>query len=346
MKRYGNIYPKIYDIENLRLAHRNARKGKTWYREVKMVDADEDKFLYKLQESLINKTYKTSEYKIFKISDKGKEREISRLPYYPDRICQWAIMLQIEEIFLNNFIFDTYASIPNKGIHLALKRVTQALKNKEETQYCFKFDIKKYFHNINHDVLKAILRKKFKDNDLLWLLDEIIDSVDNGIPIGNYISQYFANFYLSYFDHWVKEDLGMQYYFRYMDDVVIFHSDKEVLHNIKNTIENYLKTELYLELKANWQVFPTFVRGVDFLGYRHFGDYVLLRKGISSRIKKKVKFINKKGIRDNDINSIMSYMGWLKHCNSHNYRKKYLYKLIRRLEQYEKSKLKCNPINV
>ena len=92
MKRYGNLFARIYDMENLKLAHQNAKKGKGWYKEVKMVDADPEKYLTMLQEMLINKTYHTSEYETFIKRDSGKERLIYKLPYFPDRICQWAIL--------------------------------------------------------------------------------------------------------------------------------------------------------------------------------------------------------------------------------------------------------------
>ena len=297
-----------------------------------MVDSNPGKYLIPLQESLINKTYQTSEYSSFIKNDKGKEREIFRLPYYPDRICQWAIMLQIEDILINTFIHDTFASIPNRGIHKALKRVNKAMNDREGTQYCLKFDIKKYFPSINQDILKTLLRKKFKDEDLLWLLDEIIDSADEGIPIGNYLSQYLANFYLTYFDHWMKEDKKCKYYFRYMDDIVILHENKEYLHQLKKDIENYLDKNLNLRLKENWQAFPTYIRGIDFIGYRSFGDYALLRKSTAKNIKNKVKEIQLRELKKGDVNSIMSYMGWLEYCNSYNFKQKYLIPTIRRFE--------------
>ncbi len=125
IKRYGNIYPKIYDYNNLKLAHRNARKNKTFYDEVKTVDKNIDYFLIQLQNMLIWKTYKTSDYEIFTLIDQGKEREIYKLPYFPDRICQWAIMLQIEDIFMEVFTDFTCASLPGRGIHYALDLETR-----------------------------------------------------------------------------------------------------------------------------------------------------------------------------------------------------------------------------
>ena len=215
MKRYGNLYEKIYDMDNLILAHKHAKKGKGWYKEVKMVDENTSYYLIKLQDMLINKTYKTSEYETFIKNDNGKEREIYKLPYFPDRICQWAIMQIIEPILINNFTKDTYSAIPERGIHLCLDRLNNSIKyDKDGTKYCLKLDAKKYYPSIDHNILKLKYRKIFKDKDLLWLIDEIIDSTssDVGIPIGNYLSQYSGNFYLSSFDHWIKEVKNVKYY--------------------------------------------------------------------------------------------------------------------------------------
>lgn len=341
MKRYGNIYEKIYDYENLKLAHKNARKNKTFYEEVKMVDNNEEEYLIQLQNMLTWKTYKTSPYEIFTVCDKGKEREIYKLPYFPDRICQWAIMLQIESIFLNTFVDFSCASVPNKGIHAAFKLLDKYMKNEEGTTYCLKLDIKKFFPNIDHSILKGLLRRKIKDKDLLWLLDEIIDSVegDRGVPIGNYTSQYFANFYLTYFDHWLKEVKGIKYVIRYMDDIVILHSNKEYLHRLKKEIDEYLNKELKLEIKSNWQVFPTRTRGIDFVGYRHFGDYILLRKSTAKRLEKKCRKLLKKCkqgemLSYSDWCSINSYKGWIMWCNGHNLTEKYIKPLEPHAEKY------------
>lgn len=320
MKRHGFLYEKIYHIDNLRLAHENAKKGKTHYRDVKMVEKDVDRYLYEIQEMLINKTYKTSEYTIEKINDRGKSREIYKLPYFPDRIVQWAIMLQIEKTIVSTLVSQTYAALPGKGTHAALNKLHEYMEDREATKYCLKFDVKKFFPSIDREILKQLLRKKFKDPHLLWLLDEIIDSTDEGIPIGNYTSQYFGNFYLAYFDHWLKEDKQIRYMLRYMDDVVILHHDKKFLHKLKREIDDYLSTELNLNVKENWQVFPTYVRGVDFVGYRSFGDYTLLRKSIASRLKR--------NMRDENYDSIPSYNGWLTHCDGHNLYKAYVEPLI------------------
>ncbi|MNR07043.1 reverse transcriptase [compost metagenome] len=177
-------------------------------------------------------------------------------------------------------------------------------------------DIVKFYPNVDHDILKALLRKKFKDNDLLWLLDEIIDSAD-GLPIGNYLSQYFANFYLTYFDHWIKEQKGVKYYFRYADDIVILSNNKPHLHEILFDIKQYLSTNLKLQVKGNYQVFPVEARGIDFVGYKFYHTHTLLRKSIKKRFAKAVSKTKNKAI-------IAAYNGWAKHCDSKHLLKKLL----------------------
>ncbi len=311
MKRCNNLYNSIISIENLKLADEKARKNKTNRFEINEHDKISESNLNILHLELKNKTYKTSKYSIFKVFE-PKERDVYKLPYYPCRIVHHAIMNILEPIWVKSFTSNTYSCIKGKGIHGAFKDLKYCLHNdKENTTYCLKLDIKKFYPSINHNVLKNIIRKKIKDNDLLWLLDEIIDSVD----IGNYLSQFFANLYLNYFDHWLKEKLKIKYYFRYADDIVILNSDKEYLHKLLYQIKEYLSINLDLKVKSNYQIFPISSRGIDFVGYKFYHNYILVRKTIKKAFCKKLF----KGAK---TNTIASYYGWLKHANSKNLLKK------------------------
>jgi retron-type reverse transcriptase len=316
MKRINNLYEKIYSIENLQLADEIARKGKTKQPGVIGHDQNREENIQKLHEMLKDKTYQTSEYTTFTIFE-PKERLIFRLPYYPDRITHHAVMNVLEPIFVSTFTADTYSCIKGKGIHAAANAVKYALKNVENTGYCLKLNIKKFYPNVDHEILKQLLRRKIKDNDLLWLLDEVIDSTD-GLPIGNYLSQYFANFYLSYFDHWMKEVKGVKYYFRYADDLVILSSSKPYLHQLLAEIRTYMNDRLKLTVKGNYQVFPVDVRGIDFVGYVFRHTHTLLRKSIKQNFARMLK-------RKRNAKSIASYKGWASHCNSKNLIKKLLH---------------------
>jgi len=315
MKRIGNLYNKICSLDNLILAENKARKGKIKQKDIIKFDLNKKENLIKLNKQLINNEFKNSKYHVFKIFE-GKERIIYKLPYYPDRIVHHAILNILEPIFVSCFTSNTYSCIKNRGIYKASKNLIKSLKDTEHTQYCLKLDIQKFYPNIDNYILKELLKNKFKDIELLNLLFEIIDST-KGLPIGNYTSQFFANFYLTYFDHYIKEQLKIKYYFRYCDDLVILHSNKEYLHNLRKEITNYLVINLNLNIKPNYQIFPVNKRGIDFLGYKFYHTHVLLRKTIKNNFIKMIKYNKNK-------KSIIAYNGWLKHGNCINLKTKYL----------------------
>jgi hypothetical protein len=312
MKRHGNLHSKIWHIKNILLGEKKARKGKNNSYGVKEHDKSRGCNLITLQNQLMSLDFKTSEYTTFLIKE-PKEREIFRLPFFPDRICHHAIMNVLEKIWVDTFTRDTYGCVKRRGIHGALRQLKKNLKNKEETTYCLKLDIQKFYPSVDHNILKTIIRKKIKDNNLLILLDNIIDSA-SGIPIGNYLSQYFGNVYLNVFDHWIKQIKNVKFYYRYVDDIVILNSSKENLKNLFVHVKEFFGKILNLKIKSNYQIFPVIDRGIDFVGYKFYHTHVLLRKKIKKSFAKAVK--NKK------IKSLPSYKGWAKHCNSKNLIKK------------------------
>ncbi len=311
MKRIGNLYSDICSVDNLTLAEKKARKGKKKQYGVRLFDINSEDNIINLHHILLNREFTTSEYYRFKIFE-GKEREIFRLPYYPDRIVHHAIMNVLEKHFLSTFTANTYSCIKGRGIHKASYDLREAIVG---NKFVLKIDIKKFYPSIKHDILKTLLRKKFKDNDLLWLLDGIIDSAD-GCPIGNYLSQFFANFYLTYFDHWLKEVKGIKSYFRYCDDIVILGNSKEELHKLLFDVRVYLYNELKLEVKNNYQIYPISSRGINFVGYVHYEGYTLLRPSIKRRFIKMITY-------NKNHKFLASYNGWLYHCNSKNLKNKY-----------------------
>lgn len=380
-----DLFNSICSMDNLYRAYQNAKSGKGWYKEVKQIEKRPFYYLAGLQYMLKNHLFKTSEYEIFILNEGKKKRDVYKLPFFPDRIAQWAILQVIEPFLVANMTADTYSAIPGKGIqpivndlrgYYKTKRVdgkkksvwvpSILLSDEENTRYCYKIDLHHYYQSINHEVLKQKFRKVFKDPELLWLLDEIVDSINTateedlielslsgeievdpntGIPIGNYMSQYSGNFYLSSFDHWVKEELHVKHYYRYMDDIVIFASSKEELHEIHRKVTAYTRDYLHLNIKGNYQIFPTKVRGVDFVGYRFFGEYTLLRKSTAINFKRKMRACRKK--MENNIPptysewcSFNSYKGWLGNCDSYRLFKKYMEPLIEYMQNYYEREVK------
>ena len=287
-----------------------------------MVDQNPDYYFDMISRYLMFHTYYTSKYQIFTRKEGQKVRRIHKLPYYPDRIVHWAIIQIIEPYLIRTLTADTYSALPGRGVHYGMRRVQNDMNDVKGCRYCLKIDISKYYQSIDHNILKAKFRRMFKDEELLWLLDEIIDSVpDNeGLPIGNYISQYCGNLYLSDFDHWIKEIKHIKYYHRYMDDMVIFSNDKNELHKLFDEINDYMMTNLKLKIKPNWQIFPTYVRGVDFLGYRFFGTHTLIRTSTKKTMKRKLfkmknRFQTGQQPDYHDLCVVGSYSGWTKYAD-------------------------------
>lgn len=321
MKRWGNLLEQIASPDNIEEADHKAQLGKHNIGiELHRKNAEADN--KKLIDELLNLTYQTSTYSTFLVYE-PKERVIFRLPFYPDRIVHHAIMNVMEDKWVSTMIDGTYACIKERGIHKLASDLKRCLKtDRRGTTYCLKIDIKKFYPSINHEILKKVIRRKIKDKRLLVILDGIIESSD-GVPIGNYLSQFFANLYLTYFDHWLKEVLKIKYYFRYCDDIAIFADNKEQLWDWFYKIKEYLEVNLKLDVKKNWQVFPVEKRGVDFVGYKFFHTHTLIRKSIKMRIHRLVNnYVAGKMTKDSFLHRMSSYYGWLKHCNSKNFLRK------------------------
>lgn len=316
MKRYNDLFNKICNYENLKLAHQNARKGKTNYSEVKQVDADPEKYIKKLHQLLVSGSFTTSKYTVFNRQCGNKRRTIYRLPYFPDRIVQHAILQIVEPLLIPTLIRDTFQSIKNRGTHDCRKRVQKAIDQATEDAYVLKFDIHKFYPSIDNTILKQIIRKKIKCKNTLVLLDNIINSAQ-GLPIGNYTSQILGNIYLSGLDHYAKEMLGIKHYFRYCDDIVVLSSKEYcILH--KEFLFDYI-TQLNLSVKSDWQIFPIASRPLDFIGYVFSKQTTKLRKQTSKNFLQKINFIKRNHKRLNQksaISSIMSYWGYVKYSNS------------------------------
>lgn len=272
---------------------------------------------------LYNLSYKCGEYNTFTIYE-PKERVIKSLPFKDRVVQQWYIHEFIKPYILPRFIYDSYACIDGKGTHKAVDRLQyfmNKMKNNNENYYVLKCDIRKFFNHIDKDILFHIVKKYISDKKLLNLTKIIIfdDNKDKSLPIGNYTSQYFANIYLNELDYYVKYDLKIKYYIRYMDDFILLLDTKDECKDIKNKIEIFLKEKLNLELNNRSIYFPSRL-GIDFCGYRIFNDYRLVRKRCIKKINTCIIKWNKLAdlglldIRKMDL-SINSIYGHIKHSN-------------------------------
>lgn len=301
MKRIGyGLYEGIISKENLANAHENAKRGKGTYKSVIDVEDDIDHHLRMLRRSLRLREFTTGDYTVKSRVEGGKLREIYSLPYYPDRIVQHAILQKVGDRFLKSFIRDTFQSIKGRGTSDARKRVYRFIKREKPTYY-LQMDIRKYYPSINNDKLKMKVRKVIKCVDTLYLLDNIIDSCD-GLPIGNYTSQVLGNYYLTEFDWYVKQELGVKGYFRYCDDLIFFGDSSAQLRDISNKVIDFLRGE-DLTVKPDWKL-AKLNTGCDFIGYQFYESGFKLRKGIYKSAK--VALITK------NSKSLPSYFGWVK----------------------------------
>lgn len=330
VKRIGNIYSKICTAKNIAEADNKARIGKTGSSlYIRIHDENRKAEDMALLESLILGTYKTSDYDN-KIIYEPKERIISKLPYYPDRICHHAIMNIAKPLIVKQLVNWTYANIEGRGIHACISKINKILKvtkQTEDTKYYLKIDIRKFYPNISHDILKDILTRKFKDKEFLNLIFEIIDSYEyngeykytkdvSGLPLGNYLSGYLCNLYLNPLDRFIKEELKIKYVYRYADDILIFGNNKEYLHKILIVIKLFVKEVLHLEVKPNYYVAPVDKRPIDFIGYVITHNCIKVRKSIKIRFKKAIdKYNNKEITHAKFIRIFSAYYGWLTHAD-------------------------------
>lgn len=311
MKRYGYLIEQVVDESNLQEAFRMVMRGKKRTRTVRLFKKNRDAILADLAEEIRSGRYAPSGFREFEVVENGKVREIQSLPF-KDRIALHAIMSVLGKTLGGMLIRDTYASLPNRGIHDGLNRIRKALKDRPNTRYCLKLDIKKFYHSIDQDVLIERLRRKIKDETMMQTLVRIIRSYGPGLAIGYHSSQLLGNFYLCLLDHYMKCDLRVKYYFRYCDDIVILGPDKDYLHDVFSKLRELVEGRLHLAIKQNWQIFPVEARGIDFLGYVIRHDYVLVRKHIKKRVARR---LHKVKSRKRRYVVLASFWGWVKHCN-------------------------------
>ena len=299
MKPFINLFGQVTKFENLFNAYRDARKGKRYDSEILSFEFNAEENLLKLKRELEGWTYCHGGYREFIVND-SKKRRIKAAPFR-DRVVHHALCNIIEPVFEPTFIYDSYACRKEKGTQRALRRLKMFLRsmaamqggNKIPEIYCLQCDISKYFDSINHDILFEMIKGRIGDKKILWLVKEILNSNNHetgkGIPIGNLTSQLFANVYLNELDQFIKRSLKRRYYIRYMDDFLNFSTDKQELWQMKDKIADFLRNKLDLSFhpkKAN--VFPA-AQGIEFLGYKVFSDYRILKQNTVKRIIKRVK---------------------------------------------------------
>jgi retron-type reverse transcriptase len=300
MKRYGYLFEKIVSFENLLLAAKKSLRGKKHTSQAADFYFNLENEIIFLQEKLQSRKYMPLPLRIFFIRE-PKVRKIGAA-HFRDRVVHHAICYILEPIFEKSYIYHSYACRVGKGTHRAIQQAQRYCRMYREG-YFLKCDIKKYFESINHRVLKNMLKNKFKDPELVRLLEIIIDNYDcvgKGIPIGNLTSQHFANFYLDKLDHFVKDVLRVKAYIRYMDDFILFGYDKKELQHLKYMISDFLFQQLHLQLKEKSILLAPCSTGIPFLGFRIFAGLIRMKLENKKRWVKKLK----RRIKEYDLGEI------------------------------------------
>lgn len=337
-------------MENLLSAYQKARKGKSKKTSVIQFEKNLDIELIKLQHQLRTFFYTPHPLRRFIVRD--PKTRVIHASAFRDRVVHHALMNIIAPIFEKSFILDSYASQINKGTHVAVQRFEyfqrKVSRNGKRVRiggggnsnsvegYVLKADIKHYFDTVDHDVLLSIIKRKIKDGKVMWLIRKILNNfegndLNKGMPLGNYTSQFFANVYLNELDHFVKHDLKVKYYIRYVDDFVILHSNRKVLEYYQDRINHYLQF-LKLELHPDKSKIIPLKSGIVFLGYKIFYKYKRLRKrnfrAFENKFSKKLELYRKGEITKEYLEeSLQGWFGYAKWANTYKLRTKILDKI-------------------
>lgn len=354
MHSYNGLFDNMLSEASMNIAFHDASKGKTKRNDVQRVLLNlEDRTSKKgkvvkgektkLKEILKDEKLILYHHETCRINEVNchKERDIVKPFFKYEQVVHHLVVGQLKPIVMKGFYEYSCGSIPNRGCHYGKKYIEKWIRSypKDKTVYVLKMDIKHFFENVDHDILKNKLARVIRDKKFLRLVYKIIDNHEVGLPLGYYTSQWFANFYLKDFDHYVKEVLKAPHYMRYMDDMVIISDNKEQLHLIRQEIEEYLNNELNVELKDNWQVFPLAEnsynkeltkeqyagRPLDFMGFKFYRTHTTMRKSILCRARHKANRIySKQRVTWRDATAMISYMGWITHTNTYMYFQKYV----------------------
>lgn len=286
MRRVGGLRERFLDFANLYDAFRKAFRA-TRSEESYCFYLELDRMLQTLRGELAEGSYQPGTYRYF-ILREPKERIISVAPFR-DRVVHHALINILEPIYERRFVFDSYATRKGKGTHRAVARAQRFLRRHP---WYLKMDVRKYFPSIDHEILHRVLSRTIKDRFILELLGRIIDlggDGHRGLPIGNLTSQFFGNVYLDPFDRFVKQDLRVTSYLRYMDDFCLFGDTPAALKDLREECTNFLGEKLMLSVKSEATLINTHIHGLPFLGRRIYPRLVRLKRESLVRSARKLR---------------------------------------------------------
>lgn len=337
MKSYNNLYEPMLESSYIRKCFTDAAKGKSKRNDVEEVMSNLDEEIEKLKSILREESFRPAKHEKCVINENNchKTREIIKPDYKYEQVIHHCLIGQFKKIVMNGLYEFSCGSIPGRGVHYGKRYMKKWLSSYEGKKiFVLKMDVHHFFESVDHDILKQMLAKVIRDKRFLNLLYIIIDANEKGLPLGYFTSQWLANFYLKAFDHYVKEELKAEHYIRYMDDMVILGKNKKKLRKMREVIQTYLRNNLKLELKYDWQVFrfeytakdgKTRGRFIDFMGFCFHENRITMRKTILQRARRKaLKIAKKERITWYDATAMLSYMGWFTHTDTYAYYEHYI----------------------
>lgn len=343
-KRYGYIWEELTSIEHCEKAVLYAIRNKKKTRYLIYVKNHYKKYAVRLQKILLE-GWRPGEPRLKTIREgpRKKPREL-KIPSLNDHFVHTAVALILQKYLSKKFYFYACGSLPNRGQTFATKAVEKHLRTRKP-KYCALADVRKFYQSVRKKHVMKALRRYFKDETFLELNEKILDQMGDELAIGFALSHWYGQLVLSFVDKKLKEGDSKTFLVRFMDNYVLLNGRKRTLHRLINKLRDLLD-DVDLRLKGDWQVFPVKSRMVEFLSYRMDHDKTIIRKSLSVRMSRAFKNAYK-NIDAHKARTIMSYRGILKHCDSYNFRTKYLYpyvslKLCRRLiSNADKKRLLC-----
>ncbi|HLD05457.1 MAG TPA: reverse transcriptase domain-containing protein [Candidatus Nanoarchaeia archaeon] len=335
MKTYKSLWDKLCSYDNLFLAYKKARQHKTKKPYVLEFEKNLKDNLLQLRIELLFHIYKPRPLKTFILRD-PKTRKISKSDFR-DRVIHHALCRVIEPLFDKSFIYDSYANRKKKGTLKALKRFDKfkrkVTRNNRRAAFVLKADLKHYFDTVDQKILIGLIKKRISDPRVVWLVTQILDNHHvkqrgKGMPLGNLMSQFFANVYLNELDQFVKHGLRARYYLRYVDDFVILHANPSILSGYKCKINQFLET-IQLNLHPDKSKIMPLPRGIGLLGFRVFPYHKLpakrnIRKMQRRMLRYRELLLEKRVSYDQVYTGLEGWLAYVKNGNTYRFRSRFL----------------------
>ena len=352
-KRIGFLYEKMESKPFIRRVILEAARGKRKRREVRRVLKHLDEYVDKTYEMVVSESFVPTPPKERMIYDESslKWRAIKMVPFWPDGVMHWLLVTAMKPVLMRGMHHWSCASIPRRGGNRVQKHIRRTMRDDPDgTKYAAELDVKQYYPSIPIKRLIWALARKIKDKRFLRTVYSILESCGGGLAIGYYICQWLANYYLEPLDHYIMTLPGVKYMDRYMDNITLRGPNKKLLHKARKLIAGFMNQRLGLRMKENWQVYRTTFtaavarrhsllderkrrlrkpRMVSAVGYRFSRSHIALRKRNFLRFTRQCRRVKKrldtqKPIAFKQASGLLSRIGQLRHCDSHNIRVKYV----------------------